>query len=125
MLRRILVASGAAAVTILLTTGPAMAHECYNASRSDTGNAHAANGQGLSSFDELLGALCDEGDALVLAAVADTGFDTEGVLVNVNAVMGGGALENGNKSTDGSDIDYLPGQVTGAIGAAFGTCFGG
>ena len=125
MLRRILVASGATVVAIVLSTGPAMAHECYNASRSDTGNAHAVNGQGLSSFEELLGALCDQGDALVMAAVEDTEFDTEGVLVNVNAVMGGGAHHNGNKTTDGSDIDYLPPQLTEAIGQSFGICFGG
>lgn len=123
-MRRILVTAGATMTTLLLTAGPALAHECYNASRSDTGNTHAAAGQGLSSFDELLNDLCPAGDTLVMDAVAATGFDTDGVLVNIHTVMGGGAAAQGLKTTDGHDIDYLPGELTAAIGAAFGACFG-
>jgi hypothetical protein len=125
MLRRTLVTMGAALMALMLSAAPALAHECYNASRSDNGNAHAAAGQALSSFDELLADLCPAGDALVLDAVDTTDFDTDGVLVNVNTVMGGGALAQGHKTTDGHDIDYLPAPVTAAIGQAFGACFGG
>lgn len=124
-MRRTLITTGATLAALALTAAPALAHECYNAQRSDTGNAHAVNGQGLSSFDELLGELCDAGDAHVIAAVQASGFDTDGVLVNVNALMGGGAKEQGLKTTDGHDIDYLPDALTQAIGESFGICFGG
>lgn len=41
-----------------------------------------------------------------------------------NALMGGGAQHQGNKVTDGHDIDYLPDAFSEAIGEAFATCFG-
>lgn len=107
------------ALLILGATG-ASAHECYNASRSDTGNAHAVNGQALVSYDELLTLLCPAGAAIVDAAVTANAFDTDGILVNANTVMGGGKA-----ATDGRAIDYLPAWFTESIGAAFGTCFGG
>jgi hypothetical protein len=122
--RRFTVFTGIVAAVVLMAT-PALAHECFNASRSDTGNANAVNGQALVSYEELLGLLCPAGAALVETAVAETGFDTEGVLVNSNALMGGGAHHNGLKTTDGHDIDYLPEEVSAAIGQAFGVCFGG
>jgi hypothetical protein len=124
-MRRVLVSTGAAMMAVLLSSAPALAHECYNASRSAVGNAHAEAGQGLSSIDELYMVLCPAGAEMIQDAVAETGFVTDGVLVNVNAVMGGGAAEKGLKTTDGHDIDYLPTEVTGAIGQAFGACFGG
>jgi hypothetical protein len=105
---------------VILSTTGASAHECYNASRSATGNANAVNGQGLSSYGELLDELCPAGDAIVEAAVAANDFDTDGILVNVNALMGAGKQE-----TDGHAIDYLPGWFSQSIGAAFGACFGG
>ena len=124
-MRRTMMTAGAALTALFLSAAPALAHECYNTQRSDQGDTHAEAGQGLSSFDELLDELCPEGDAIVLAARDSSGFDTDGVLVNVNAVMGGGALQNGHKTTDGHDIDYLPPELTAAIGQSFGTCFGG
>ena len=54
------------------------------------------------------------------AAVAANDFETDGILVNVNALMGAG-----KQATDGQAIDYLPGWFSQSIGAAFGTCFGG
>jgi len=107
------------ALLMLGTTG-AFAHECYNASRSTMGNANAVHGQAMVSYDELLGLLCPAGDAIVMAAVAANSFDTDGILVNSNALMGGG-----NAVTDGRGIDYLPSWFSASIGAAFGTCFGG
>lgn len=123
MVRRVMTVFGATLVAIALTASAAFAHACYNASRSANGNAHAVNGQGLSSYGELLDELCPEGDVIVQAWVDANEFDTEGILVQVNALMGGGALEQGNKATDGHDIDYLPEGFLEAIGAAFGTCF--
>jgi len=111
-----------AATTALLMTGTtgALAHECYNASRSATGTAHAVNGQALVSYDELLGELCPAGAAIVAAAVTAHAFDTDGILVNSNALMGAG-----KQATDGHAIDYLPPWFSESIGAAFGTCFAG
>ena len=126
MFRRTLIVVTTSAAVVVLSAAPALAHECYNASRSDTGNANAVKGQSLVSLEELTTQiLCPAGAALVLAAVEETGFDTEGVLVNANALMGGGAHHRGLQTTDGQAIDYLPHEVSDAIGAAFGLCFGG
>lgn len=119
MNRRLTTVVGTTVALLALGTTSAAAHECYNASRSDTGNAHAVKGQGLSSLDELYDILCPEGDALVQAAVAEADLDADGVLVNVNALMGAG-----KQATDGRAIDYLPPSVSQAIGMSFGICFG-
>lgn len=118
-MRRLLTLLATTIAFVLLGTTGAVAHECFNASRSDTGNANAENGQALVSYDELLGLLCPAGSSMVAAAVDEHDFDTEGILVNANTVMGGGKAE-----TDGRGIDYLPGWFSESIGAAFGTCFG-
>ena len=120
MIRRGITLVGTTTALLVLSATGAAAHECYNASRSDTGNEHAVNGQGLSSYDELLDVLCPAGDAIVEAAVAANDFDTDGILVNTNALMGAG-----KQATDGHAIDYLPAWFSQSIGAAFGTCFGG
>ena len=120
MTRRLITMVGTITALMILSATGAAAHECYNASRSAAGNANAVNGQALVSYDELLGLLCPDGAAMVEAAVAQANYDTDGVLVNSHALMGGGKAE-----TDGRAIDYLPSGVSAAIGAAFGTCFGG
>ena len=125
-IRRAMTVLGTTVVAMSLASSAAFAHECFNASRSDTGNANAENGQALSSIDELVNEeLCPEG-ALIVSEWLESNqeeFDPDGILVQVNALMGGGAHHNGNKTTDGHDIDYLPEELTDAIGAAFRTCF--
>lgn len=121
--RRAVTVFGSTVVAVSLASSAAFAHECYNASRSATGNANAENGQALVSFDEVLEELCREGDTIALAWVEENDFDTDGILVQINAVMGGGAHDNGNKATDGQDIDYLPQGLIDAIDTAFVTCF--
>ena len=120
MIRRGITLVATTMALLILSATAASAHECYNASRSETGNAHAVNGQALVSYDELLGLLCPDGAAIVEAAVTENAFDTDGILVNSNALMGAG-----KQATDGHAIDYLPGWFSESIGAAFGTCFGG
>lgn len=120
MMRRLITLAGTTTAVVLLSASGAAAHECYNASRSATGNANAVNGQALVSYDELLVLLCPAGAAIVEGAVAAHAFDTDGILVNSNALMGAGKQE-----TDGRAIDYLPGWFSESIGMAFGTCFGG
>ena len=120
MTRRLITLVGTITALLMLSVTGASAHECYNASRSATGNANAVNGQALVSYDELLALLCPAGAAIVEAAVTANAFDTDGILVNSNALMGAG-----KHATDGHAIDYLPGWLSESIGAAFGTCFGG
>jgi hypothetical protein len=120
MIRRAVTLLGTTIALLILSATGASAHECYNASRSATGNAHAVNGQALVSYDELLGLLCPAGAAIVEAAVTANEFDTDGILVNSNALMGAG-----KQATDGHAIDYLPGWFSESIDTAFGTCFGG
>jgi hypothetical protein len=120
MIRRGITVVGTTAALLILSATGAAAHECYNASRSATGNAHAVNGQALVSYDELLGLLCPSGAEIVEDAVDTNEFDTDGILVNANALMGAG-----KQATDGHAIDYLPGWFSESIGIAFGTCFGG
>jgi len=120
MMRRATTLVGMTTALLMLSATGAAAHECYNASRSATGNANAVNGQALVSYDELLDLLCPAGAAIVDEAVTDNGFDTDGILVNSNALMGAG-----KHATDGRAIDYLPGWFSDSIGVAFGTCFAG
>ncbi len=119
MIRRVTTLLGTATAMVILTATGASAHECYNASRSDAGNAHAVAGQTLASYDELLAILCPAGDAIVSGAVAAHNFDTDGILIKTNALMGAGKQE-----TDGQAIDYLPDWFSASIGQAFGACFG-
>ena len=120
MIRRGMTLVGTTTALLILSATTASAHECYNASRSDTGNANAVKGQTLSSYEELLDLLCPAGAAIVSGAVTANSFDTDGILVKTNALMGAG-----KQATDGHAIDYLPQWFSDSIGAAFGTCFGG
>ncbi len=120
MMRRLITLMGTTTALVLLSATGAAAHECYNASRSATGTANAVNGQALVSYEELLAELCPAGAAIVEGAVAANAFETDGILVNSNALMGAG-----KQATDGQAIDYLPAWFSQSIGAAFGTCFGG
>ena len=97
MIRKVLIGGTAAFVVFLFTGGPALAFHCVNASRSENGNAHAANGSALMSIEEILVdpefvGLCPAGVEHVLEGLEDQGYDT-GVLINFHAVMAGGPRE--------------------------------
>jgi hypothetical protein len=139
--------TGAAAV-VLLVAGPAAAHECYNASRSDTGNQQiAAHSPAFNTFDETaLGffeapdglGLCPAGAQYLLdqihiaAAQPGSGIDLNWVISNRTVQAGG--LDNSPSAraqanlANGTGIDHLGenpeiGAVIGAnIGAAAGMC---
>lgn len=127
-----MIAGGAAIAAVALTGGSAFAFECYNASRSDTGNANAANGAQYSLAEvladpEFVG-LCPEGVDFVLAGLEAEGIDT-GVLINFNALMAGGLEKNGKggeKLHDGKGIDHLGEEFFAVadplIGEGFGLC---
>ena len=125
---RNLVAAGATAVTtIALTGGMALAHECYNASRSDQGNASAAKSQALVSGEEALAMFCglDAASAdAVLAQLQGQGFDTD-FLINSHALMAGGLEKNGKgeeKLHDGQAIDHLGDEFFAALAALAPSC---
>lgn len=108
--RRLATVVGAMLTILALTATAAFAHICYNASRSDTGNANAARSQALGSGTEFLGLLqsvgCTaEADALEAALTAD-GLDPANILVNERAVMARGVVGK-SQSLDGRGIDHL------------------
>ncbi len=126
--RRLLTVTGSMLVILMLTASTALAHFCYNASRSDTGNARAAQSQAMASGSQLLAALdgagCTaESDALEAALEAD-GLDPADVVVNEKAVMAGGTVGT-DRSTDGKGIDHLSPAVLAEVGAAFACLEGG
>jgi hypothetical protein len=142
----VLVLGGLAAV--VLAAGPAAAHECYNASRSDNGNQQiAAHSPAFNTFDETaLGffmdpnglGLCPAGAQYLLgqvdaaAALPNSGIDLNWVVSNRTVQAGG--LENASNAraaenlSNSKGIDHLGenpalGAVIGAnIGAAAAHC---
>ena len=144
----VFVLGGVAAV--VFAAGPAAAHECYNASRSDAGNQQiAAHSPAFITFDEsALGfftapqpdglGLCPAGAQYLLnqihaaAALPDSGIDLNWVVSNRSLQAGG--LDNASNPraqenlSNGTGIDHLAenaalGAAIGAnIGAAAGLC---
>ena len=136
---------GAVAVVVLVAA-PAAAHECYNASRSSTGNQQiAAHSPAYDTFDETaLGffqfglGLCPAGAQYLLeqvhvaAAVPGSGIDLTWVVSNRTVQAGGidhsPSARAGENLTNGTGIDHLAenaalGAVIGAnIGAAGAMC---
>jgi hypothetical protein len=109
---------------VLVTSMPlaAMAHECLNASRSDTGSQNAAHGNWLYiSSEELVGFVAEivgadpaeVGDAF-LAEVEAEGLPTSFSIFIGNHVIGANpasgelvaAYQDGLKSADGEGIDH-------------------
>jgi hypothetical protein len=130
----------------VLAAGPVAAHECYNASRSDTGNQQiAAHSPAYDTFDESaigfftfgLG-LCPAGAQYLLdqvhiaAALPDSGIDLNWVVSNRTVQAGGidhsPSARAAQNLTNGTGIDHLAenaalGAVIGAnIGTAAGMC---
>jgi hypothetical protein len=113
MIKRLLFGGAAAVVAIVLTGGSAFAFECYNASRSATGNEHGG-GNGLASIAEILAnpeivGLCPAGVDHVIEGLDDQGFKTD-VLINQHTLMAGGLEKNGKGEDllhDGQGIDHL------------------
>ena len=134
MFKRIVIAATAAVAAIALTGGSAFAFECFNASRSDQGNANAVNSKALMSLEEILAdpefvGLCPAGIDHVIAGLDEAGYDT-GVLINFHALMAGGLERNGKggeKLHDDKGIDHLGAEFFDVadplIGEGFGICF--
>ena len=112
IVRKITTATAAVTAALAMTGGSAFAFECYNASRSEQGNAAAAKAPALISAQEALALFCGldaEASAEVIAALETEGFATD-FLINGQALMAGGLEMNGKgeeKLHDEQAIDHL------------------
>jgi hypothetical protein len=130
-MRKIVISSILAFTAVILSVGSAWAFECYNASRSANGNAHAAKSPALSSPAEFLSeevGLCPAGVQHVLSGLEDEGFRTD-VLIKTNALMAGGVEKKGDPKGllhNGKGVDHLSDDffmtADQLIGEAFGIC---
>jgi len=133
MIKKLLAATGIGVTAVMLTAGSTWAYECYNTSRSDTGNANGAKGQAMASLEEILGGefgLCQDGIDHIVDGLEAEGFDGD-ALINFRAMMAGGLERNGNGEEllhDGQGIDHLSEDffelADQLIGEAFGICGG-
>jgi|GEM_PF-6587063 len=119
----------AAVGALSLTAGSAFAFECYNASRSDQGNAAAAKAPALISAEEALGMFCgldSEAAAEVIAAMEADGFDMD-FLINGQTLMAGGLERNPKhaaKLDDSQGIDHLSDEFFIALFTLVPECAG-
>jgi hypothetical protein len=116
-MRKFLATASIAGLALLVTATPALAHECYNASRSQKGNeqiaAHSkafvpfsAVAMGFFTDPEGLG-LCEDGAAFLLGEIEASDFDTS-VVVSIKALQASGAAKNASQTlVDGKGIDHL------------------
>jgi hypothetical protein len=145
-MRKLLVTTAIAGMAIVLGSGPAFAHECYNASRSAQGNTSiAAHSQSFATFDasafEFLTdptgiGLCDAGANWLIdqlnANAASLGIsDTTVVFERTTQAKGIDNSPNPRAQanlSNGKGVDHLGENVAlnefiGAnIGPAFGQC---
>lgn len=127
--RSVIGAAGIATAIGLALSSPASAFECFNAKRSDKGNAAAAGSEALISAEEFLAGvvgLCPEGVEFVITGLHAEGFETD-FLINGHTVMASGLeKKHEDKLHDGSGIDHLSAEfievADGLIGEAFGLC---
>ncbi len=122
---------GAASIAALvLTAGAASAHECYNASRSDAGNAGAAKSQAWLTFDvaEFAGS-GEEFPAEIADCFLDNWYAGGGpgsFTVHVKGATGVGGLlaapANPATHSDGHGIDHIEDAYGELFGASVGAC---
>lgn len=112
-IRKAAVSLFAVTLTVVIGGGSALAHECYNASRSAKGNEAAANSPAFFSIDFALTAFCGIEDearrAEVKAALEDEGYPTD-ILIHSRTLMAGGVTKNDKNAhllSDGKGIDHL------------------
>lgn len=108
-MKRLLTGAVAGVLALLLMGGPAYAHFCTNASRSEQGNEQvAANSKGWLSLDDFLrfAGVCEDGVAHVVAGFEGT--EWEDLAIHGRTVMAQG-LYHGDTGLlhDGRGIDHL------------------
>ena len=117
-----------AAAGVLATGAAAYAHECYNANRSEQGNAGASNSQAWFTVHvaELTFGLSDEDATCVLDAYAATGAP-ESFTIKIKGANGqDGVVDSHNphewKAGDGSGIDEIFAAHGADIVGSFEAC---
>ncbi|GAA1770224.1 hypothetical protein [Agromyces humatus] len=133
MFKRTLINIGAgaalAAAAVLGTGAAAYAHECYNANRSEKGNAGASNSQTWLTVhvDELTAGLSEADAECVLDAYAATGAPSSFTIKIKGANGSGGTIGANNpnrdvKAADGKGIDEIFAAHGADIAGSFGVC---
>ncbi|MCD2443497.1 hypothetical protein LQ757_14545 [Agromyces sp. SYSU K20354] len=133
MFKRTLINIGAgaalAAAAVLGTGAAAYAHECYNANRSEKGNAGASNSESWLTvhFAELTAGLPEADAECVNDAYAATGAPTSFTIKIKGANGQGGTLGANNpnvetKAADGKGIDQIFAAHGADIAGSFEAC---
>lgn len=117
-------------LTVVIGGGSALAHECYNASRSAKGNEGAANSPVFFSIDFALTNFCGIEDAdrreEVKAELEDMGYRTD-ILIHGRALMAGGIYNNEKNAhllSDGKGVDHLGASFFGDLVTVAPECGG-
>jgi hypothetical protein len=142
-MKKFLATTAMAGLAVLLAAGPALAHECYNASRSAQGNTQiAAHSPSFATFNESAfgfltspegPGLCDAGAQWLVdqidANAASFGFDPN-VVVSTRVVQAGGIDHSPSAAaqknlSNGKGIDHLGENeaLNAFIGANIGEAF--
>ncbi|GAA1808977.1 hypothetical protein [Agromyces neolithicus] len=133
MFKRTMINIGAgaalAAAAVLGTGAAAYAHECYNANRSENGNAGADHAEGWLTVHiaELTLGLSEEDASCVLDAYAETGSPTSFTIKVKGANGSGGTIGANNpnneaKAADGKGIDEIFAAHGASIVGSFEAC---
>jgi hypothetical protein len=142
MFSRVVTNAGAgvalAAALVLGSGAGAYAHECFNPSRSDQGNAKAgANSQAWFTLvvasaiqgDVLSGAITQQQADCILAEYEATGAPSSFTLLVKGAVGQGGTIgahnPNAGLMADGKGIDHLFAAYGEQIGGSYAACGAG
>ena len=129
LFRRTAIVATSVALLLVLSASSALAHFCFNASRSDRGNQAAAGSPAWGSIAEFLRGdlgLCEAGIDHVLDGVEAAGFPRN-LLIHNRTVLAQGRLgKHQHLSVNRKGIDHLSGQdfvlFERLIGQAFGIC---
>ena len=129
MFRRTAIVAIGAALLLVLTASSALAHFCFNASRSDRGNQEAAKSSAWLSIEEILRdefQLCNAGVRHVQSGIAAAGFPRN-LLIHERTIMAQGRLgRHQHLSVNRRGVDHLTQSdfilFEGLVGEAFGIC---
>ncbi|WP_234660693.1 hypothetical protein [Agromyces marinus] len=119
---------GLTAALVLGSGAAAYAHECFNANRSDQGNAGASKSQTWLTVhvEELTFGMPEEDASCVLDAYAATGAPSSFTIKIKGANGQGGTIGANNphegKAADGQGIDEIFAAYGAEIAGSFATC---
>ena len=129
LLKRTAIVATTVGLLLVLTASSALAHFCFNASRSDRGNQAASKSPAWSSIEEILRdefQLCNAGVRHVQSGIAAAGFPRN-LLIHQRTIMAQGRLgRHQHLSVNRKGVDHLTeGDFVlfeQLVGEAFGIC---